>query len=86
MLLTADDIGAARSSKNEPQSRARQNAIFELGYFVGVQGRSNVVALREDGVEMPSVTRVLCTLTSIAAMRGTCAWQGKLRALALIST
>lgn len=53
VLLTADDVG---SVKDEPlqKARARQNVVFELGYFIGVLGRSRVVALREPGVELPS--------------------------------
>ena len=34
--------------------RARQNVIFELGYFVGRLGRRHVRALYQDGVEIPS--------------------------------
>jgi predicted nucleotide-binding protein len=36
------------------QARARQNVVFELGYFVGVLGRSNVCSLYEPEVELPS--------------------------------
>jgi predicted nucleotide-binding protein len=34
--------------------RARQNVIFEFGYFIGLLGRSNVRALYQEGVELPS--------------------------------
>ncbi|MFI7068519.1 TIR domain-containing protein [Kribbella sp. NPDC050124] len=53
VLLTADDVGAARDAQPQ-QARARQNVVFELGYFIGVLGRSRVAALREPGVELPS--------------------------------
>jgi len=54
VLLTADDQGSLVGSEDGLQSRARQNVIFELGYFIGVLSRAKVVALREDGVELPS--------------------------------
>jgi hypothetical protein len=38
VLLTPDDLGGAAATKVQ-QSRARQNVIFELGYFVGSLGR-----------------------------------------------
>jgi predicted nucleotide-binding protein len=34
--------------------RARQNVIFELGYFVGKLGRKKVCALYHQAVEIPS--------------------------------
>ena len=52
-LLTGDDHGAAISSA-PLQPRARQNVIFEAGYFAGRLGRDRVVLLYEDGVELPS--------------------------------
>lgn len=53
VLLTADDVGA---SKLEPgtNARARQNVVFEHGFFVGKLGRERVVAIHEEGVELPS--------------------------------
>lgn len=55
VLLTADDIGKARSNDAGPAYlRARQNVILELGFFLGKLGRSKVCALYEPGVEMPS--------------------------------
>jgi len=53
VLLTPDDEGRARRS-GEMKPRARQNVILELGYFLGRLGRSRVVALYSDGVELPS--------------------------------
>jgi predicted nucleotide-binding protein len=54
VLLTADDVGAPRTSPNDLQARARQNVLLELGYFLGTLGRTHVCALREEGVEVPS--------------------------------
>ena len=53
VLLTADDEGKA-ITESDYQKRARQNVIFEMGYFVGKLSRSNVFMLLDDGVEKPS--------------------------------
>lgn len=54
MLLTADDEGRLLGGQDHPQPRARQNVIFELGYFIGRLSRRYVCALYERGVEIPS--------------------------------
>jgi len=60
VLLTPDDIGGQDNSSL--RKRARQNVIFEFGYFIGKLGRSNVCGLYCDGVELPSdYTGVLYT-------------------------
>jgi predicted nucleotide-binding protein len=53
VLLTPDDIGSAVAD-SATSARARQNVIFELGYFVGMLGRGRVCLLRKGDVEMPS--------------------------------
>ena len=53
VLLTADDEGKAKTEKDY-KSRARQNVIFEMGYFVGMLSRSHVFMLLDEGVEKPS--------------------------------
>lgn len=61
ILLTADDLGNSKNTENL-NKRARQNVIFELGYFIGKLGRENVMALKEDGVETPNdISGVLYT-------------------------
>lgn len=52
-LWTADDFGRVKASK-EDSPRARQNVIFETGFFIGKIGRQNVIVLYEDGIEIPS--------------------------------
>lgn len=51
-LLTADDIGRVKGGDDAP--RARQNVVFEAGYFAGRLGRARVVLLHEATVELPS--------------------------------
>ncbi|ENM3757312.1 nucleotide-binding protein [Vibrio cholerae] len=54
ILYTACDIGAKKVTTPELQSRARQNVVFEHGYFIGRLGRPRVSALLADGVEAPN--------------------------------
>jgi predicted nucleotide-binding protein len=77
VLLTADDIGAARlESTEEPYftTRARQGVVFEMGFLVAALTPRRVCVLYEDGVELP------CELDGISHVRldlaGT--WQPKL--------
>jgi hypothetical protein len=53
VLLTGDDDGGVRGS-GERRPRARQNVVFELGFFIAALGRSKVAVLYEEGVELPS--------------------------------
>ena len=55
VLVIGDDVGGVMGpNPTALRPRARQNVIFELGYFVGSLGRDRVCALYEPEVEMPS--------------------------------
>ena len=53
VILTGDDRGGAKDSE-ELLPRARQNVVFELGFFIGALDRAHVAVLYEEGVELPS--------------------------------
>ena len=55
ILLSPDDLG--RSVNDDPEKfnfRARQNVIFELGYFIAKLGRENVCVILKGPIETPS--------------------------------
>jgi len=54
VLMTPDDVGATKDKKDQLLARARQNVVFELGFFVGQLGRNRVCALHKEEVEIPS--------------------------------
>lgn len=62
VLLTADDLGISKKDKENAEkegssdqlsARARQNVVFEMGYFMGKLDRAHVFLLLEEGVEKP---------------------------------
>jgi predicted nucleotide-binding protein len=53
VLVTPDDEGRLRGEK-QISPRARQNVIFELGFFYGKLSRQRVCAILKEGVEFPS--------------------------------
>ena len=54
VLLTPDDVGAPKDKPGDLKPRARQNVIFEIGYFFKGLGRGRVCAMSREGVEFPS--------------------------------
>lgn len=53
ILLTDDDEGKSKTDI-DLKSRARQNVILELGYFIGRLGRKRILPLYSEGVELPN--------------------------------
>ena len=55
-VLISPDDRAFSGASNDELRRARQNVIFELGFFYGLLGRfeGRVIALKKGDVEMPS--------------------------------
>lgn len=56
VLLTADDFGRANTDDSE-EPRARQNVVFEMGFFFGALGRDRVAVFLDEGVEEPGDVR-----------------------------
>lgn len=56
VLLTPDDPIVKPDAPEDQKKRARQNVIFEMGYFLGKLGRRNgrVLLLHKGEVELPS--------------------------------
>lgn len=57
VLLTPDDFGGPKEKLDEQKLQARENVIFEFGYFTGKLGRKKVYALYKEGVYFPSDVR-----------------------------
>ncbi len=64
ILLTADD-----KIEGEAVFRARQNVVFEMGYFMGALGRDHVVCLVQNMVETPGdIAGVVYTVIDTAGV------------------
>ena len=53
-LITPDDTGSSIKEPEIVRQRARQNVIFEFGYFIGKLGRNRVAGLVKGDIEVPS--------------------------------
>ena len=54
VIYTGDDVGATRDPKPRLRERARQNVVFEHGFFIAKLGRDRVAALLKGEIETPS--------------------------------
>jgi predicted nucleotide-binding protein len=57
ILLSADDLAYSKAeSPNMAKLRARQNVVFEMGFFIGKLGRERVLSLYEtfENFDLPS--------------------------------
>ena len=52
-IMTPDDVGSHRQ-ETDLKERARQNVVFELGFFIGKLGRGKVCAMTKGKPEIPS--------------------------------
>lgn len=52
-LFTQDDLGSAKDEKENEKYRARQNVVFEAGYFMGYLGRENTIIIVDENIEIP---------------------------------
>jgi hypothetical protein len=73
IVLTPDDQGG-RATETTTMPRARQNVIFEMGYFYGRIGRRNVAVLIDPTVEKPSDTHGIAYIT----LDNNDGWKGEL--------
>ncbi|MGB1205461.1 MAG: TIR domain-containing protein [Chitinophagales bacterium] len=56
VILSADDYGYAKGkNKKTKKLRARQNVVFELGFFTGLLGRKKVAVLQETHEDFETV-------------------------------
>ncbi len=54
IILTPDDAVRPERETDPTTFRARQNVVFEFGYFIGKLGRERVAALYKPELELPS--------------------------------
>jgi predicted nucleotide-binding protein len=81
-LWTADDLGRAKKEQ-DLQPRARQNAVFETGVFVGGLPRERVCVIHEAGIEMPSDYQGICYISKEADWKRTLVREMKAAGLTL---
>lgn len=66
VLYTSCDLGKDKNAE-DLKPRARQNVVFEHGFMYSFLGRNKVVALVEDGVEIPGDLSGVIYITKDAA-------------------
>jgi len=54
VILTPDDVGYQKDELTKGKPHARQNVVFELGYFIAMLGRPRVCALLKGDIEIPT--------------------------------
>lgn len=54
VILSPDDEGRFSDEQADLEPRARQNVIFEMGYFIGLLGRERVSAVLQSDLRQPS--------------------------------
>jgi predicted nucleotide-binding protein len=54
IVMTPDDLGKAANDPSEAKLRARQDVVFELGFFIRALGPDRVAALIKGEIERPS--------------------------------
>ncbi|MCU1591971.1 MAG: nucleotide-binding protein containing -like protein domain-like protein [Frankiales bacterium] len=74
VILTPDDVGS-RAQATSQLPRARQNVVFEMGFFFGHIGRAKTCVLYDVSVEKPSDVDGIVYVVLDAAE----AWKGKLQ-------
>lgn len=52
VLMTPDDTGGLQAPDLELHPRARQNVIYELGYFMGKYGKRHIAVLMSEHVDL----------------------------------
>lgn len=74
ILLTPDDEGRAKTD-TDLEPRARQNVIFEMGYFMALLGRDKVAVLHQNDVAEPGDIRGMLYIPFTSFLND---WKGKL--------
>lgn len=74
VILSGDDVGS-RAGSTDLKPRARQNVVFEMGFFFGHIGRARTCVLYDETVELPSDVNGLVYVKLDADE----AWKSKLR-------